>query len=104
MGKQVVKLGIIAGDHAGIGPEIVVKALIKRRCSYVPVLIGNLKYFGRYASDIDVENLTEGYPLKHVLVNHQTDCIQKIYYKEIPVSANTVINPGEISAASGKLM
>lgn len=56
MGKDLPTVGITAGDPAGIGPEIVLKAFlddaVKRAC--VPLVIGDISHLRRTAEKLNI--------------------------------------------------
>lgn len=98
MNKPIV--GVLLGDHAGIGPEVTVKAMDEYQDSCVFVVIANGKIFedtvGNYACDlkqkiVKVEDSTEEF-----LDNGS------IYLIDLPLSGE--VKAGCINAASGQLM
>lgn len=96
--KPVV--GVLLGDHAGIGPEIAVKTLKRGFDDYAPLVIGWKKMF--------VENLEKYAPeLLPALTDTQMDAPRpegdgKIFI--INIEPTESFELGEPSAASGQLM
>lgn len=73
------KIGIVLGDQAGIGPEIVSKALGAKVWNFTPVLIGDCEHYGKHGGTC---------PENTIKVN---------------IKAQGDICPGEVSEASGRL-
>ena len=92
-------LGIILGDHAGISPEIAVKALLQNDGSYIPVLIGNRRYF-----DISRKIVEGGEKLNILpLEGRPGDTSQGAVYF-LDIEAGDDIRFSKVSAGSGKLI
>jgi 4-phospho-D-threonate 3-dehydrogenase / 4-phospho-D-erythronate 3-dehydrogenase len=79
------KIGIMLGDPAGIGPEIVVKSLMERTDQFEPVIIGNHDCFQVV---LDSKHAALGLD---TLVFHDTSCQKKI-------------KMGTVSAESGRMI
>lgn len=76
------RIGLIVGDHAGIGPEIVQKTLAHCEGAYTPLVIGNRSLYERTA----------------------TGCVQPSNLSFIDVPAGPDIRPGAVTADSGRLI
>jgi 4-hydroxythreonine-4-phosphate dehydrogenase len=99
MDKGYPVIGILLGDHAGIGPEITLKALMLQKKDYVPVLIGN-KAIAQETIKIvkDSEDLKFEYIEKGSAICKEPG---HIYFLNIPAGMD--IKPGKITADSGQL-
>lgn len=105
MNQKKPVIGIVLGDHAGIGPEIVAKAIKKGIDGYIPVIIGNYEIFRsiliQYALDISLtivnEELAEG-DISGTLTGSGN---RGISIFDVP--SDRKIQYGSISDASGKL-
>lgn len=95
-------LGIILGDHAGIGPEIVAKSLADGRFDYTPVVVGNRTLFeealARYAPGV----ATEAYEPHADARRAEFAGERRVYVLDVP--ADWGVAPGETSVASGRLI
>lgn len=98
MSKPVV--GILLGDHAGIGPEVTVKAMTEHLDACVYVVIANGEIFNK---------TVDAYApvLKEHVVAVQSDATEfadngAIYLMDLPLTGE--VKPGCINAASGQLM
>ena len=76
------RIGLIVGDHAGIGPEIVHMTLAHCEGAYTPLVIGNQRLY---------ERSTVGY-------------VQPSNVAFINVPAGPDIRPGAVTADSGRLI
>ena len=98
MSKNNTVLGTILGDHAGIGPEIAIKAALATE-GYIPLFIGNRAAFEKSLALVPSSN-----KLKFV---DWTDTNEKpsqpgsVYFHNVPGGAN--ISFGNISSDSGRL-
>jgi 4-hydroxythreonine-4-phosphate dehydrogenase len=97
--KQLPKIGITMGDPAGIGPEVVLKAVaessVQEKC--VPVIIGDAQLLAHTARTLDLqcgyEIIRRGEPLPDQLNG------PVIYHLD---NVNGPIEPGIESGAAGK--
>lgn len=100
MSKQKV-IGIILGDHAGIGPEIAAMDLSARdMLDFVPVIVGNLDLFKRSMKVVPGSEKLD-------IVEFSADeavsfATGKVYFCNIPVEGEVAY--GQVSAASGNLI
>jgi 4-phospho-D-threonate 3-dehydrogenase / 4-phospho-D-erythronate 3-dehydrogenase len=95
-------IGIILGDHAGIGPETVAKALIARGSDYIPVLVGNRALFEKVLDRIP-EN--KSIKIKSVPPTVERESLrngQAVYFVDIHTGEDIVM--GQISVDSGELI
>jgi 4-hydroxy-L-threonine phosphate dehydrogenase PdxA len=99
--KCIPIVGIILGDHAGIGPEITVMALIRaEKLNYIPVLTGNLQLFRRAmkvvpgSEKLEIVDITANPDIQKQL--------GKIYFYNVP--AGDDIPFGKVTADSGHLI
>ena len=91
--------GVILGDHAGIGPEIVIKALLQGDSSYIPLLIGSRKHFEKSLGIVKGSGRikilpSDGRPDKAIA--------DTVYFYD--VEAGDDIQFSKINADSGKLI
>jgi 4-hydroxythreonine-4-phosphate dehydrogenase len=98
-------LGIILGDHAGIGPEIVAKSLMDGRLVYTPVVVGSRALFEdarrRYAPELALRPYHAAESLSRPADADITDEERAVYVLDVGSGAG--VTPGEVSAASGRL-
>lgn len=98
MSKPIV--GVILGDHAGIGPEVTIKAMRENidKCTFV--LISNKNVFVSYAEKLAPEFLPMMCGASYETPDFSE--VDKLYVVDVPSDGEIV--PGQISAASGKVM
>src|ERR671912_2602546 len=97
--QSLPRIGITMGDPAGIGPEVVLKAVaedeVRRVC--VPVIIGDAQLLAHTARTLDLQS---GYDI----VRRDEECPEQfsdpIIYHLDNISGS--IEPGIESAAAGK--
>jgi 4-hydroxythreonine-4-phosphate dehydrogenase len=96
MGKPIV--GLIFGDSAGIGPEITVKMLIKKRNDFIPLIIANKSIYEKAVKRF-APSLNGTFKLYK-----SEDTLQEktIYLYDMPAGPDIV--EGKISYDSGKLL
>lgn len=101
MYHQKPVIGIILGDHAGIGPEIAAMDLSARETlDFIPVVVGNYELFKRSMALVSGSDKLE--------IKILSDCstrpteMQKVYFYDIPACG--AIHYGTVSEASGKLI
>jgi 4-hydroxythreonine-4-phosphate dehydrogenase len=101
-GRSKPRVGVTMGDPAGIGPEVVLKAVAEAevRATCVPVIIGDAQLLSRTARKLD---LTCGYEVirrDEALPDDLSDSPHPIIYHLDNVSA--AIEPGVESGAAGR--
>jgi 4-hydroxythreonine-4-phosphate dehydrogenase len=98
--KKHPVIGIILGDHAGIGPEITIKALLLKTRDYIPVIIGNMNIFQEVMKTVKgSETLNIELIKQEPLAYTESGCV---YFLDIPAGSD--IKPGMITADSGQLI
>ena len=91
------RIGILLGDHAGIGPEITAKLLSKTKKDFIPIVIGNEKIFNTV-----MQKYVPSFTGEIVDFLKETDeSIENTVYI-VNVDAGDIQN-GMVSAASGQL-
>jgi 4-hydroxythreonine-4-phosphate dehydrogenase len=97
--KKIV-IGIILGDHSGIGPEITAKMLAKNKNNFIPVLIGSRKIYESLIRKLNFNtkllNVKEFSEERDRLEN------RSVYFLDIKSGSD--IKLGSISADSGHLV
>lgn len=98
---QTPVVGVILGDHAGIGPEIAAMDLSARASmDFIPVLAGNLELFRRAMKVVPGSER-----LSIVDITDNPDAPKapgKVYFYNLPVGGE--IPFGQVNAASGQLI
>lgn len=99
--KKCPVVGVILGDHAGIGPEIAAMDLVARReMPFAPVLVGNLSLFRRAMALVPG---SEGLRLIDIT---RDPGVEKqpgnVYFVDIPVKGDIPFS--QVNAASGMLI
>jgi 4-hydroxythreonine-4-phosphate dehydrogenase len=93
------RIGITMGDPAGIGPEVVLKAVaeeeVKRVC--VPVIIGDAQLLAHTARTLDLQS---GYDIVRVGEEFPDPLSEPVIYHLDNISG--FIEPGIESGAAGK--
>ncbi|HHD83112.1 MAG TPA: 4-hydroxythreonine-4-phosphate dehydrogenase PdxA [Bacteroidetes bacterium] len=93
------RIAITCGDPAGIGPEVVIKAIADKRVlgEITPIIIAPEKLIVNYAKSLNIE-LPEYKVMKRgTMVEENGD----VYLIDIPT--NQMIIPGKISEIAGKI-
>ncbi|MBQ3864403.1 MAG: 4-hydroxythreonine-4-phosphate dehydrogenase PdxA [Clostridia bacterium] len=100
--KSLPVIGIILGDHAGIGPEITAMTLAGRTLTdFIPVLVGNRDLFRRAMAV--VPGCEEKLEIVDITGNPTVEKEPgKVYFYNISIEGD--IPFGEVNAASGKLI
>src|SRR5678816_252275 len=97
--RVLPRIGITMGDPAGIGPEVVLKAVaeeeIRRVC--VPVIIGDAQLLAHTARTLDLQS---GYDIIRYEESFPDDLSEPIIYHLDNISG--FIEPGIESGAAGK--
>jgi 4-phospho-D-threonate 3-dehydrogenase / 4-phospho-D-erythronate 3-dehydrogenase len=93
------RIGITMGDPAGIGPEVVLKAVaepeIRRAC--VPVIIGDAQLLAHTARTLDLQS---GYDIVRREESFPEDLVEPVIYHLDNITGS--IEPGVESGAAGK--
>src|SRR5689334_3079869 len=96
--RVLPRIGITMGDPAGIGPEVVLKAVaeeeVKRTC--IPVIIGDAQLLAHTARTLDLQS---GYDIVRADEPFPEHSEPVIYHLD---NIDGVIEPGIESAAAGK--
>lgn len=94
-------IGIILGDHAGIGPEITAMAMIREKhAEYATVLVGNLSLFQR-----SMKVLPDNREIEWTDISEDPYCKKeagKVYFYNIPSYGDVPFS--RVTAASGRLI
>src|SRR4026209_1618683 len=97
--RVLPRIGITMGDPAGIGPEVVLKAVaeeeVKRIC--VPVIIGDAQLLAHTARTLDLQS---GYDIVRTEESFPGDLSEPVIYHLDNISG--FIEPGIESGAAGK--
>src|SRR5678815_4760814 len=97
--RVLPRIGITMGDPAGIGPEVVLKAVaeeeIRRVC--VPVIIGDAQLLAHTARTLDLQS---GYDIIRTEESFPDDLSEPVIYHLDNISG--LIEPGIESGAAGK--
>lgn len=93
------RIAITCGDPAGIGPEVLVKALSDKRIygQITPIVIGPERYFVNLSDSLNIE-LPEYIIMKRGMMVEETG---KMHLLDVP--AHQMIIPGKVSDIAGKI-
>ncbi len=93
------RIAITCGDLAGVGPEVLIKALSDKRIygQITPILIGPERYFVNLSNSLNIE-LPEYIIMKRGMMVEETG---KMHLLDVP--AHQMIIPGKVSDIAGKI-
>ena len=99
--RKEPSIGLILGDHAGIGPEIIAKSLVEGPQNYTPVIIGNHEMaadtLNRYMPDVEIIP----FPLSGE-TEPSIEGKRRVYIFDVPSGKD--IQVGKVTTDSGKLI